>query len=61
MTSSRSTQMSDQKAGNRYIWLTRYENEASIDPESNDTAGSVKNFPRTFIPMEELEELSIAG
>ncbi len=56
MTSSKQTRMSDKKAGTRYVWITRYETETGSDPESNDTTGSTKNFPRTFIPMEELEE-----
>jgi hypothetical protein len=46
---------SDAKSGARYVWLTRYENEASRDLE-NSGSGSIKNFPKTFIPMKELEE-----
>lgn len=56
MTSSNETQMSDRKAGTRYIFLTRYETETSSDRESNEATGSTKNFPRAFIPMSELEE-----
>lgn len=36
--------------------LTRYESETSIGLESHGTPSSMKNFPRTFIPMRELEE-----
>lgn len=53
------TQNSDEKPGTRYAAATRYEIDTSGDLESNGT-GSVKNFPRTFIPMDELEE-SLSG
>ena len=60
VTKSVQTHTSDKKSGTRYIWITRYGIETGSDLESNDTAGSVKNFPRTFIPMSELEE-TLAG
>jgi hypothetical protein len=49
------TQNSDEKPGTKYLFITRYEVETSGDLETNGTS-SVKNFPRTFIPMKELEE-----
>jgi hypothetical protein len=49
------TQNSDENPGTKYLYITRYEVETSGDLESNG-AGSIKNFPRTFIPMKELEE-----
>lgn len=60
MTNNEQTQLSDNKSRTRYVCLTRYEMETGSDWESNDSAGSMKNFPRAFIPMEELEE-SLSG
>lgn len=62
MTNSKQTQNSDAESPTRYgpltryFLLTRYETETGNDRESSDTTGSTKNFPRTFIPMEELGE-----
>jgi hypothetical protein len=56
MTNSKQSQRSDEKSGSRYISLRRYEANAGSDPARNDTNGSMKNFPREFIPMKELEE-----
>jgi len=57
MANRKQTLKSDGKPGTRYVFLTRYDIETGTDPESNDAIGSTKNFPSTFIPMRELEEL----
>jgi hypothetical protein len=56
MTNSNRAQSFEKKPRTRYIRLTKYELETGCDRESKDGAGSMKNFPRAFIPMEELEE-----
>ena len=55
MTNANETHGADRKATTRYIWVTRYEGEPS-GLERNDDASSIKNFPRAFLPMRELED-----
>ena len=55
---SKNTQFSDKQPGTRYFVFTRYD-ETGGELESNGTTGSMKNFPRVFIPMEELQESSL--
>jgi hypothetical protein len=55
MTNEKQTLSADQKSRTRYVWITRYETEASA-LEGKDAPGNMKNFPRTFIPRNELEE-----
>jgi hypothetical protein len=56
MRNSEQTQVPDEKSGTRYILVARYENRTSGDLESNLAAGNMKNLPRTFISMNELDE-----
>lgn len=59
MNDSKPTQGSEKKSGTRYIRITKYEDETS-GVGRNDTS-SMKNFPRAFIPMKELEESPSKG
>lgn len=55
MTNGEPNQNAEQRAVTRYGWLTRYDGDPSGDREGEDT-GSMKNFPKAFLPMSELDE-----
>ena len=57
MTNSLPNHSSSKESGARYILFTRYDIEGDTDPEGSETSGTVKNFPKTFIPMKELEDI----
>jgi hypothetical protein len=58
MTNRKLNQNGVEEPRTRYFILTKYEREIGGYSESNDAADSIKNFPGTFIPMTELEEIS---
>jgi hypothetical protein len=55
MTNEKQDRNSVKEARTRWSPSTRYEIEISGGLESNEAAGNMKNFPRTFIPTNELE------
>lgn len=54
MTKSEQSQDST-TPGTRFAWFSKYE-DAPGELQNDHSIGSVKNFPKAFIPMEELEE-----
>lgn len=51
---NRNLQNVEKHAVTRFLILTKYDGESSIEQESD--TGGMKNFPKAFIPMRELEE-----
>jgi hypothetical protein len=60
VTNDKETQGADEKCGTKYGWITKYEVETG-DGLGNNDMGSMKNFPRAFIPMKELSESPFQG